>query len=66
MIKPELVSKDAMLYVWWDCKKIAQYGLLPRGKTIDSDLYCQQLAGLQQDIEKDRKNWIGNFNGSVV
>ncbi|CAK1595888.1 unnamed protein product [Parnassius mnemosyne] len=41
-----------MLCVWWDWKGIVYYELLPSGKTIDSDLYCQQLMRLKQEIEK--------------
>ncbi|GBP46131.1 hypothetical protein EVAR_26576_1 [Eumeta japonica] len=43
-----------MLYVWRDQKGIMRYELLLAGKTINSDLYCQQLMRLKQEIEDTR------------
>ncbi|GBP76075.1 hypothetical protein EVAR_46943_1 [Eumeta japonica] len=37
--------------------------LLPPGKTMDSDLYCQQLMRLKQEVEKKRPELI-NRKGS--
>ncbi|GBP36335.1 Histone-lysine N-methyltransferase SETMAR [Eumeta japonica] len=36
----------------WDWKGIVHYKLLPPGKTIDSDIYCQLLMRLKQEEEK--------------
>ncbi|GBP44598.1 Dolichyl-diphosphooligosaccharide--protein glycosyltransferase subunit 2 [Eumeta japonica] len=38
----------------WDWKDIIHYELLPPGKAINSDLYCQQLMKLKQELEKKR------------
>ncbi|GBP12785.1 Mariner Mos1 transposase [Eumeta japonica] len=43
-----------MLCIWWDWKHIINYELLPPDKTINSDLYCQQLMRLKQGVVKKR------------
>ncbi|GBP47220.1 hypothetical protein EVAR_20223_1 [Eumeta japonica] len=51
----EMSSNSNLLHevdVWWDAKGIIRYELLPPGK--DSDLYCQQLMRLKQEVEKKR------------
>ncbi|GBP42099.1 Mariner Mos1 transposase [Eumeta japonica] len=50
--KTGLTRNKLMLCVWWDWKGIIHYELLPPGKTINSDLYCQQLMRLKQEVEK--------------
>lgn len=52
--KPGLTPKKIMLCVWWDWKGIVHYELLPPGKTINSDFYCEQLDRLNQKIQKKR------------
>ncbi|GFW39874.1 putative DD34D transposase [Trichonephila clavipes] len=39
--KPELTARKVLLCIWWDCKGIIYYDLLPYGQTLNSDLYCQ-------------------------
>ena len=51
MPAPQTVAKPG-LTVWWDWKGIVYYELLPPGKTIGSDLYCQQLMRLKKAMEK--------------
>ena len=41
-----------MLSIWWDWKGILYFELLRAGKTINSDVYCQQLDKLKTEIEK--------------
>ncbi|GBP71912.1 Mariner Mos1 transposase [Eumeta japonica] len=48
----------------WDWKGIIHYELLPPGKTINSDLDCQQPARLKQEVEKKRPELI-NGKGLV-
>lgn len=43
MEKTNLHPQKVMLSVWWDCKGIIYFELLPAGQTINSDKYCQQL-----------------------
>ncbi|KAJ0173872.1 hypothetical protein K1T71_011021 [Dendrolimus kikuchii] len=53
-----------MLCVWWDWKGIIHYELLPPGRTIDSELYCEQLTRLKQKVERKRPELI-NRRGVV-
>ena len=59
--RPDSEQSDAMR-MWWDWKGIV-YEFLPLGKTIDSDLYCQQLMKLKA-IEKNQPELV-NSNGVV-
>lgn len=42
-----------------------RYELLPPGKIIESNLYCQQITGLQKAIEKNRPE-LANEDGVVL
>ncbi|GBP42408.1 Histone-lysine N-methyltransferase SETMAR [Eumeta japonica] len=53
-----------MLCVWWDGKSTIHYELLPLSKTINTDVYCQKLTRLQQEVEKKRRKLM-NRNGMV-
>ena len=53
MAKPGLTQNKVMLCAWFDWNGIGHYGLLPSVKTIDSDLYCQQLMRFKKAIEKN-------------
>ncbi|KAJ0177711.1 hypothetical protein K1T71_006584 [Dendrolimus kikuchii] len=45
---PGLTRNKVMLCVWWDWKGIIHYELLPPGRTIDFELYCEQLIRFKQ------------------
>ncbi|KAJ0182783.1 hypothetical protein K1T71_002152 [Dendrolimus kikuchii] len=62
--KPGLTRNKVMLCVWWDWKGIIYYELLPPGRTIDSELYCEQLMRLKQKVERKRPELI-NRRGVV-
>ncbi|KAJ0176797.1 hypothetical protein K1T71_007976 [Dendrolimus kikuchii] len=62
--KPGLTRNKVMLCVWWDWKGIIHYELLPPGRTIDSELYCEQLMRLKQKVERKRPELI-NRRGMV-
>ncbi|CAH2243567.1 jg12878 [Pararge aegeria aegeria] len=47
-----------MLFLWWDWKAVIHYDLLPPGRTIDSELYCEQLMRLKQEVERKRPELI--------
>ncbi|GBP80650.1 Mariner Mos1 transposase [Eumeta japonica] len=47
-----LTCNKLTLYVWWDWKGIIRHELLPPGKTINPDLYCQQLMRFKQTVEQ--------------
>ena len=42
--------KKIMLSIWWDWKESVFYELLPKNKTINSDVYCEQLQKLSDAI----------------
>lgn len=62
--KPGLTAKKVLLCVWWDCKGIIYYELLPSGQTLNSDLYCEQLTRLKQAIDQKRPE-LANRKGVV-
>ena len=41
--KKELHPKKVMLSVWWGTKGIIHWELLPNGRTITAEVYCEQL-----------------------
>ncbi|GBP91156.1 Mariner Mos1 transposase [Eumeta japonica] len=51
--KPGLIHNKLMLCVWWEWKGIIRYELLTPDKAINTDLYCQQLMRLKQEVEKN-------------
>ncbi|GBP42968.1 Fatty acyl-CoA reductase wat [Eumeta japonica] len=55
-INPDLTTTNLRLDGLRDAKEksFMHYELLPSGKTIHSDLYCQQLMRLEQEVEKKR------------
>ena len=53
--KPGLTRNKVMLCVWWDWKEIIHYELLQPGRTIDSELYCEQLMRLKQELINRRR-----------
>lgn len=52
--KPGLTARKVLLCVWWDWKGILYYKLLPYGKTLKKELYCEQLTRLKQAIDQKR------------
>ncbi|GBP36604.1 Mariner Mos1 transposase [Eumeta japonica] len=45
-----------MLCLWWDWKGNIHYEFSPPVKTINLDVYCQQLMRLKQKVKKKRSN----------
>ena len=43
-----------MLSIWWDYKGVVYFELLPNNRTINSDVYCQQLVKLEEAIKEKR------------
>ncbi|GFY45936.1 uncharacterized protein TNIN_212181 [Trichonephila inaurata madagascariensis] len=41
-----------MLCVWWTCRQVVHYELLPTGQTVIADLYSQQLEHVQQALHQ--------------
>ena len=42
-LKADLHQKKIVLSIWWDWKGILYHELLPRNKTMNSNVYCEQL-----------------------
>jgi len=56
--KAEIHQKKIMLSMWWDWKGPVFYELLPKNKTINSDVYCEQLQKLNDTIAQKRPKLI--------
>lgn len=54
--KPHKFVKKTMLCVWWNTQGIVHYELLPSGQTVDSKLYCLQLARVNQALIANKRN----------
>jgi len=52
--KPGLHARKILLSVWWDCKGILYFELLPKDQTINADKYCQ-LDNLRAAIKKKKR-----------
>ena len=62
--KAKIHQKKVMLSMWWDWKGSVFYELLPKNKTINSDVYCEQLQKLSEVIAQKRPELI-NRKGVV-
>ena len=51
-----------MLSIWWDYKSVVYFELLPNNRTINSDVYCQQLLKLEEAIKEKRRE-LANHKG---
>ncbi|XP_071033855.1 histone-lysine N-methyltransferase SETMAR-like [Parasteatoda tepidariorum] len=52
--KPSIHQRKVLLCLWWDRKGSVYYELLKQGKTINADLYCNQLDKLNAAIKEKR------------
>ncbi|GFU59239.1 histone-lysine N-methyltransferase SETMAR [Trichonephila clavipes] len=50
--KPSINQRKVLLCLWWDRKGPVYYELLKQGKTINADLYCNQLDKLNAAIKE--------------
>lgn len=62
--KAEIHQKKVMLSVWWDFKGIIYFELLEKNKTINSQVYCQQLTKLNEALQQKRPDLV-NRKGVV-
>ncbi|GFU77807.1 histone-lysine N-methyltransferase SETMAR [Trichonephila clavipes] len=53
--KSSIHQRKALLCLWWDRKGPVYYELLKQGKTINMDLYCNQLDKLNTAIKEKRQ-----------
>ncbi|GFT04875.1 histone-lysine N-methyltransferase SETMAR [Trichonephila clavipes] len=52
--KPSIHRRKVLLCLWWDRKGPVYYELLKQGKTINVDLYCNELDKLNAAIKEKR------------
>ncbi|XP_076375572.1 histone-lysine N-methyltransferase SETMAR-like [Megalopta genalis] len=64
IVKPDLYPKKVMLSIWWVYKSVMFHKLLPSNRTVNSEIYCEQLEKLQRSIEKKRPELL-NRKGIV-
>ena len=53
ILKAELHQKKNILLIWWNYKGVVYFELLPNNRTINSNVYCQQLVKLKEK----NQNW---------
>lgn len=51
-------NKKIMLSIWWDIRGIIHYELMNPNQTINSEIYCQQLTRLHQELVKKRPSLV--------
>ena len=62
--KAELHQEKIMPSIWWDYKDVVYFEPFPNNRTINSDVYCQQLVKLEEAI-KERRAELANRKGIV-
>ena len=62
--KADIHQKKVLLSIWWDWKGPVYYELLPKNKTINSEIYCEQLQRLSDSIQQKRPELV-NRKGVV-
>ena len=62
--KADIHQKKVLLSVWWDYKGIVYFELLPPNRTINSDVYIEQLTKLNNAVEEKRPE-LTNRKGIV-
>lgn len=50
--KANRFDKKVMLCVWWNYEGIIHFELIPDGRTINSELYCQQLERVHEILKE--------------
>ncbi|GBP82669.1 Esterase FE4 [Eumeta japonica] len=61
LLRNKLINNQNIILfksAWWDWKGIIHYDLLLSSKTINSNLYCQQLMRFKQEVEEKRPELI--------
>ncbi|GFX11025.1 mariner Mos1 transposase [Trichonephila clavipes] len=62
--KPSIHQRKVLLCLWWDRNGPVCYELLKQGKTINADLYCNQLDKLNAAI-KEKRPELASRKGKV-
>ena len=53
--RPDLFPKKIMVSVWWGINGVIHWELVPTGKTVDADLYCDQLDRVAAKLQGKQK-----------
>lgn len=56
--KPLLHTRKVMATVFWDRKGLIHVDFMPRGETINSDVYCETLQRLRRAIQNKRRGML--------
>jgi histone-lysine N-methyltransferase SETMAR len=62
--KRALTKNKVLLCVWWDVKGIIYYEFLKSGETINSDIYCDQLDKVNENL-KEKRSALVNRKGFI-
>ncbi|GFX25890.1 histone-lysine N-methyltransferase SETMAR [Trichonephila clavipes] len=52
--RPSMHPRKIMLCVWWTCRQVVHYELLPMGQTVTANLYLQQMERVQQALHQKK------------
>jgi len=53
---------ERTLSVWWTCRQVVHYELLPPGQTITADLYSQQLQRVHRALRQKKPALLNRKN----
>ncbi|XP_014488991.1 PREDICTED: histone-lysine N-methyltransferase SETMAR-like [Dinoponera quadriceps] len=56
--KADIHQKKILLSIWWNWKGVVFFELLPKNRTINTDVYCQQLNKLNAAIKEKRPELV--------
>ncbi|GFT65217.1 histone-lysine N-methyltransferase SETMAR [Trichonephila clavipes] len=62
--KADIHQKKVLLSVWWDYKGFVYFELLPPNRTINSDVYIEQITKINNAVEEKRPE-LTNRKGDV-
>lgn len=65
MPKPNLHPKKLMVTVWWSMAGIIHYSFLPRGETITSTTYCNEIGQMHEKLLKKQPGLV-NRKGPIL
>jgi len=64
--RPPLNPRKVMLSVWWTCRQVVHYELIPPGKTITADLYLQQLQRVHRALRQKKPTLVNRKDVLVL
>lgn len=65
-VKPSISDPKVQWCVWWDIRGIIHHELVPRGRSIDSALYRQQLERVEEKLKKTRPSLVNRKGVSFL